>query len=175
MEKLYLLLINTKLKMKTLYSIGLALNKLGGSYKFFLVITTASTIAPFLEALRRYLTPNVDYWAIAVILLILDALGGIYAHSGWWDKDAPNNLCPNTFFFKMLRKVAACALWLVVIGVVENSSDILAEYMDIFSVGSIISWLGWSIAGSIHIFTGGKFPPKKIMDFLKGSNNDKQD
>ncbi len=172
MEKLYLLILKTKIKMKIIYTIGLALNKLGGFYKFFLITTTASFITPFFEALKRYLTPNVDYWAIAIILLILDAACGIYAHSGWWAKEAKNDLNADEFFFKMLRKLAACGAWLVLIGVVENSSELVAKYMDIFSVTTIVSWLGWSIAGSVHIFTGGKFPPKKIMKFLKGIDDE---
>lgn len=172
MKSLYLFLIKTPFKMKTLAILGLVLNKLGGTYKFFLVFMTASSFLPLFEALKRYLTPNVDYWAIAIILMFIDTACGFYAHSGWWSKEAPNNLNINDFITKVFRKVAACAAWIVLIGVIENHSKSLAVFTDIFSVSIIISWLGWSIAGSVYIFTGGKFPPKKVINFFKSQNDE---
>lgn len=156
--------------MKTLAILGLVLNKLGGFYKFFLILLTTSATFPLFEAIKKYLNPNLDYWAIAIIMLAIDTACGFYAHSGWWSKKAPNNLNANEFITKVLRKVAACAAWILLIGVLENHSTSLSMFTDIFSVSIIMTWLGWSIAGSVYVFTGGKFPPKKIMNFFKEAN-----
>ena len=174
MKTLYLLLLNTPFKMKTLITLGLVLNKLGGSYKMFLILLTASATFPLLEAIKKYLNPNLDYWAITIIMLSIDTICGFYAHSGWWSKEAPNNLNASEFMSKVMRKIAACAAWIILIGVLENHSASLSMFTDAFSVSIIMTWLGWSITGSVHIFTGGKFPPRKIMKFFNEANKGKE-
>lgn len=159
-------------EMKTIFSIGVALYKAKGFYQFFLIFSTALSITPLLDSLQKYLTPNFDYIAIWLILMVLDVFSGIFKHSGIWDKDAKNTLDKDVFFFKLLRKVFASGVWLVLINVVEVHSKIASEYLDMFGIGVLVSWLAWSIASNLYVITGSSFPPEWIMKRLRTANTD---
>lgn len=160
-------------EMKIILSILLAMYKAKGLYKIVLIATTALSITPLLDSLQKYLTPNFDYIAIWLILMIADTLSGIYKHSGKWDRDQENTLNKDAFFYKLLRKTFASAIWLVVINVIEVHSRIASEYLDMFGIGVLISWLIWSIASNLYVITGSSFPPEWIMEKLKPKNYNK--
>jgi len=159
-------------EMKTIFSICVALYKAKGLYKLTLITSTALSITPLLDSLQKYLTPNFDYIAIWLILMIADVLSGLYKHSGKWDKDQPNTLDKDAFFYKLMRKVFASAIWLVIINVIEVHSRIASEYLDMFGIGVLISWLIWSIASNLYVITGSSFPPEWIMKRLRTANED---
>ena len=156
--------------MKTFLLIGLYLYKAKGASQALLILITASMTVPLLETIQKFIVPKtLDNWVIFLILLILDVVSGIYKHSGKWKKGQPNTLDKDDFFYKLFRKVFAGAIWLILINVIlnlENTSD----YFDSFGIGTLISWLGWSIASNLYVISGSTFPPKWIMNKLKNAN-----
>lgn len=159
-------------EMKTVFLTGLLFYRAKGLYQIFLITVSGLSITPLLESLGKYLAPNFDYIAIWLILIIADVLSGLYKHSGIWDLKAKNTLNKNDFFYKLLRKVFASGVWLVIINVIEIHSKIAAEYLDVFGIGVLISWLTWSIASNLYVITGSSFPPEWIMKKLKKVNKD---
>ena len=179
MKLKFIFIPNLKLKkqlkqMKTLIAIGLSLYKAKGFFQGFLILSTALTISPLLDSFKKFLSPNFDYLAIWLILMTLDALSGIYKHSGIWDKNAPNTLSKDLFFFKLLRKSFSSAIWLVVINLIENYSKVAHDYLDIFGIGVLISWLSWSVASNLYVITGESFPPQWVMVRLKSGQSKNQ-
>lgn len=164
-------------QMKTLISIGIALYQAKGFYKIALIASTASTLTPLLEAFKKYLFPNFDNLAIFVILLTLDLASGLYKASGLWSREAPNVLNKDIFFHKLIRKVFASVIWLILINVFENfTSDgsLVSEYLDGFGIAVLIAWFAWSIGANLHVITNGAFPPAWVMNRLKKANEDKE-
>ena len=160
--------------MKLFLLIGLTLYKAKGLSQLILVFITASVFIPFIDTVKKYIIPNsFDNWVVFLILLLLDVASGIYKHSGKWEKDQPNTLDKDSFFFKLFRKVFAGSTWLILINVIltlENSS----AYFDSFGIGVLISWLGWSIASNLYIISGSTFPPKWVMNRLRRANEDEE-
>jgi hypothetical protein len=158
--------------MKLYLLIGLSLYKMKGVAQGLLIFISASATIPIIETFKKYLFPNVwDNWAIFLILLILDVVSGLYKHSGLWEKDQPNTLNKDNFFFKLFRKVFAGSVWLVLINVILNL-DNSSAYFDSFGISVLISWLGWSIASNLYVISGSTFPPKWIMNKLRNANED---
>lgn len=156
--------------MKLYLLLGLTLYKAKGISQILLIFFTASASIPFIESIHKFIIPDsFDNWVIFLILLILDALSGIYKHSGLWEKDQPNTLDKDDFFFKLFRKVFAGCVWLVLINVILNL-DNSSAYFDSFGIGVLISWLGWSIAANLYVVSGSTFPPKWIMNKLRVAN-----
>jgi len=163
--------INNKIEIMKLYLlIGISLYKAKGLSQGLLIFITASATIPFIESLKKFVIPNsFDNWAIFLILLILDVGSGLFKHSGKWKKDQPNTLDKDDFFYKLFRKVFAGFVWLVMINVIlnlENSNT----YFDSFGIGTLISWLGWSIASNLYVISGSTFPPKWIMKKIRTAN-----
>lgn len=156
--------------MKLFLLVGLYLYKAKGLAQFLLIFITASATIPFIETLRKYIFPDSwDNWVVFLILLTLDTGSGIYKHSGLWEKNQPNTLNRDEFFFKLFRKVFAGSVWLVLINVILNLENSSA-YFDSFGIGVLISWIGWSIASNIYIVSGSTFPPKWVMDKFRAAN-----
>lgn len=157
--------------MKLFLLIGLYLYKAKGLTQGLLIFITASATIPIIETFKRYLFPQIwDNWVIFLILLILDVVSGIYKHSGLWERDQPNTLDKDDFFFKLFRKVFAGSVWLILINVILNL-DNSSAYFDSFGISVLISWLGWSIASNLYVISGSTFPPKWIMNKLRNANN----
>ena len=162
---------NNKYNIMKLYLvIGLWLYKAKGLSQILLIFFTASASIPFIETIKKYIIPNTfDNWVVFLILLILDVASGLYKHSGKWAKDQPNTLDKDDFFFKLFRKVFSGSVWLIMITVILNLDNSNA-YFDSFGVGTIISWLGWSVASNLYVISGSTFPPQWVMNKLKNSN-----
>lgn len=159
--------------MKVLFTIGVSLYKAKGFYQIFVTFITASTVTPLLQALRKYLTPNIDYVTVFLILLLLDVASGLYKHSGLWSKHAKNTLSKDDFFYKLLRKVFAGTIWLILINVVEHVKDgDFSDYFNTFGIGVLIAWLGWSVASNLYVISGNSFPPAWVMKWFKRANED---
>jgi hypothetical protein len=157
--------------MKLFLLIGLSLYKMKGATQGILIFISASATIPLIETFKRYLFPNIwDNWVIFLILLILDIASGLYKHSGLWEKDQPNTLDKDDFFFKLFRKVFSGAVWLILINVILNL-DNSSAYFDSFGISVLISWLGWSIASNLYVISGSTFPPKWIMNKLRNAND----
>lgn len=163
--------INPKFEpMKFYLLIGLTLYKAKGLSQIILIFITASATVPFIDSIKKFIIPtSFDNWVVFLILLLLDTASGLYKHSGLWEKDAPNTLGQDEFFFKLFRKVFSGAVWLVLINVILHL-DNASSYFDSFGVGVLISWLGWSIAANIYIVSGSTFPPKWVMNKLRIAN-----
>ncbi len=156
--------------MKVILLLGLYLYKAKGFCQVFLITITAMAAVPFWSTVKKFIIPDsFDNWVVFMILLILDVASGLYRHSGKWGKNQPNTLNSDDFFFKLFRKVIAGVLWLVLINVIINLER-TSIYFDTFGICTLISWLGWSIASNIYVFTGSTFPPKWIMNKLKNAN-----
>lgn len=161
---------NSTVTMKTFLIMCLSLYKAKGLAKIFLIFLTASASVPFLETIQKFIVPrSLDNWVIFLILLILDVISGMYKHSGLWKKDEPNTLNKDEFFLKLFRKVFIGSVWLVLINVILNM-DNSSDYFNSFGIGTIISWLGWSIALNLYVTSGSTFPPAWIMKKLKNAN-----
>ncbi len=156
--------------MKVILLLGLYLYKAKGFCQVFLIFVTACAAVPLLETIKKFMIPNsFDNWVVFLILLILDVMSGLYRHSGKWKKGQPNTLDKDEFFYKLFRKVIAGVLWLILVNVVINLER-TSVYFDTFGICTLISWLGWSIASNIYVFTGSTFPPKWIMNKLRNAN-----
>ena len=156
--------------MKYVLHTGFALYQLGGACKISLIFLTASIFTPFLDSLEKYIYPNVDSFAIFTVLLFLDVVSGVVKHSGVWDKDAPNTLNKDDFFFKLLKKIFAAVVWLTLVNAVEKYSiktPTVGEYLSLFGVAVLIAWMFWSIAENVSVITKGEFPPTDWMKRLK--------
>jgi len=156
--------------MKLIIYTGVSLYKMGGACKITLIALTASFLTPFLDSLKKYLLPNMDSLAIFTILLVLDVASGLFKHSGIWDKDAPNTLNKDEFFFKLLKKIFASAVWLVLVNAVEKytaDNAKVGEYLDLFGMSVLIAWLVWSIAENLSVSTKGEFPPTGWLKRLR--------
>lgn len=156
-------------KMKLFLLVGLSLYKAKGLAQVLLVFFTALATIPFLETLEKFIIPKTfDNWVVFLILLILDIASGIIKHSkiGY---DESNTLDKDKFFFKLFIKVAAGSIWLILINVILNVEH-SSEYFNTFGISVLISWIGWSIASNIYVFTGSEFPPKWVMEYFKKRN-----
>ena len=161
-------------QMKTLLTIGIALYKSKGIYQLFLIFITATSLAPLLDSLKKFLNPNIDYIAFWIILMILDVASGVYKHSGKWAKNQPNTINKDDFFYKLLRKIFASTIWLVLVNAIEKIAMVESSYLETFGIGVLISWLSWSIASNLYVITGSSFPPKWIMSKLKKANENEK-
>ena len=157
-------------QMKTILTIGLKFYKLKGLYKLTLIASSATFLTPFLEALKKYIFPNMENFAVFAVLLTLDVITGLVRHSGVYSCEAKNNLNKDHFFMKLFKKVFISIIWLSLINVFDifvGTDSFITEYLDGFGVSTLIAWFAWSIASNLHIIAGGEFPPSWIMDRLK--------
>ena len=159
--------------MSKFYLIGLYLYSTKGASKIYLIAITALTVNPFLETINKYIIPDrFDNYAIFLILLILDTLSGVFKHSGLWHKKMKtksNTLDKDEFFHKLLRKVFAGSVWLILVNMI-NKMDNTSGYFDMFGISVLLSWLGWSIASNLYVITGSTFPPEWVMKKLRNAN-----
>lgn len=158
--------------MRIYLIIGLYLYKMKGASQAALIIFTALATVPLLETFQKFIIPSsFDNWIVFLVLLFLDTASGMLKHSGIWGNNEPNTLNKDDFFLKLFRKVFVGAVWLILINVI-TSLDNSSAYFDTFGAGSLISWLGWSIASNLYIVSGSTFPPAWIMSKFKKANED---
>jgi hypothetical protein len=162
--------------MKLLFSLGIALYRAKGMFKVYLIASSGFILTPLLEALQKFLTPNFENVGVVVILLFLDTLCGVFKHSGLWDKDAPNTLDRNEFFYKFISKLFASVVWLFLINIFERFTDLnelTKNLFNGFSIAILISWYAWSIGDKLHTITKGGFPPISFLKRLGKDQNKK--
>lgn len=112
---------------------------------------------------RTYVFPDANFIIAFSIMIMLDTAFGVLRH--WRQSTFDPEKMIIGLFKKLIIGVGVMMFTKVLLNLPEVVGlPLLASTIVYFLKASIVSWLGLSFFGNVYIISGGKMPPKIIME-----------